>query len=166
MHKNLWRCPGSVWFFNCAYSKCIFLVRKVCCSYFRGMVLTLRVEMYRITQRLSHCFCKQNYMIILKKQPRPLADTRVNITLTLPWDGAPPRKGSPGGEKPRKRDSSLSGHWMGHLLSYSLSGGHDSAMLPINPRGLNGPLTSHFIFSSHMYFSLNTPTHYWSPMPN
>ena len=73
---------------------------------------------------------------------------------------------SPGGEKPRKRESSLSGHWMGHLLSYSLSGGHDGAMPPINPRGLNGPLTSHFIFSSHMYFSLNTPTHYWSPMPN
>ena len=65
-----------------------------------------------------------------------------------------------------KRDSSLIGHWMGHLLSYSLSGGHNGAMLPINPRGLNGPLTSHFIFSSHMYFSLNTPTHYWSPMPN
>ena len=65
-----------------------------------------------------------------------------------------------------KRDSSLSGHWMGHLLSYSLSGGHDGAMLPINLRGLNGPLTSHFIFSSHMYFSLNTPTYYWSPMPN
>ena len=41
-----------------------------------------------------------------------------------------------------------------HLLSYSLSGGHDGVMLPINPRGLNGPLTSHFIFSSHMYFSL------------
>ena len=32
-----------------------------------------------------------------------------------------------------KRGSSLSGHWMGHLLSYSLSGGHDGAMLPINP---------------------------------
>ena len=88
------------------------------------------------------------------------------ITLTLPWDGAPPRKGPPGGEKPRKRDSTLSGHWMGHLLSYSLSGGHDGAMLPINPRGLNGPLTSHFTFSSHVYLSLNTPTHYWSPMPN
>ena len=80
-----------------------------------------------------------------------------NITLTLPWDGAQPRKGPPG-QKPRKRDSSLSGHWMGHLLSYSLSGGQ--------LRGLNGPLTSHFIFSSHMYFSLNTPTHHWSPMPN
>ena len=66
----------------------------------------------------------------------------------------------------KKRESSLSGHWMGHLLSYSLSGGHDGAMPPINPRGLNWPLTSHFIFSSHMYFSLNTPTHYWSPMPN
>ena len=65
-----------------------------------------------------------------------------------------------------KRDSSLSGHWMGYLLNYSLSGGHDGAMLPINPRGLNGPLNSHFIFSSHMYFSLNTPTYYWSPMPN
>ena len=46
-----------------------------------------------------------------------------------------------------KRDISLSGHSMGHLLSYSLSGGHDGTMLPINPRGLNGPLTSHFIFS-------------------
>ena len=58
-----------------------------------------------------------------------------------------------------KQGSVLSGHWMGHLLSYSaLSGGHDGAMLPINPRGLKGPLTSHFIFSSHMYFSLNTPT--------
>ena len=34
-------------------------------------------------------------------------------------------------EKTRKRDGSLSGHWMGHLLSYSLSGGHDGAMLPI-----------------------------------
>ena len=65
-----------------------------------------------------------------------------------------------------KRGSVLSGHWMGHLLSYSLSGGHDGVMLPINPRGLNGPLTSHFIFSSHMYFSLNTPTYYWYPMPN
>ena len=75
-------------------------------------------------------------------------------------------KGGSGGQKPRKLDSSLSGHWMGHLLSYSLSGGHDGAMLPINPRGLNGPLTSHFTFSSHMYFSLNIPTHYWSPMPN
>ena len=89
-----------------------------------------------------------------------------SATLTLPWDGTPPWKGPPGGQKPRKRDSSLSGHWMGHLLSYSLSGGHDGAMLPINLRGLNGPLASHFIFSSHMYFSLNTPTHYWSPMPN
>ena len=68
-----------------------------------------------------------------------------------------------------KRDSSLSGHWMGHLLSYSLyslSGGHDGAMLPINQRGLNGPLTSHFMFSSHRYFSLNTPTYYWPQMPN
>ena len=65
-----------------------------------------------------------------------------------------------------KQGSSLSGHWMGHLFSYSLSGGHDGTILPINPRGLNGSLTSHFIFSSHMYFSLNTPTHYWSPMPN
>ena len=72
------------------------------------------------------------------------------ITLTLPWDDWRPRKGPPGGEKPRKRNSSLSGHWMGHLLSYSLSGGHDGAMLPINPRCLNGLLTSHFIFSSHM----------------
>ena len=59
-----------------------------------------------------------------------------------------------------KRDSSLSGHLMGHLLSYSLRGGHDGAMLSINPRGLNVFLTSHFIFSSHMYFPLDTPTHY------
>ena len=74
--------------------------------------------------------------------------------------GASRRRAAP------KRGSSLSGHWMGHLLSYSLSGGHDGAMLPINPRGLNGPLTSHFICSSHMYFSLNAPTHYWSSVPN
>ena len=48
MHKNLWRCPGSVWFLNCAYSKCIFLVRKVCRTNFRGMVSILRVEMNHI----------------------------------------------------------------------------------------------------------------------
>ena len=66
----------------------------------------------------------------------------------------------------RKRGSSLSGRWMDHLLNYSLSSGHGGAMLPNNPRGLNGPLTSHFIFSYHMYFSLNTPLYYWSPMPN
>ena len=65
-----------------------------------------------------------------------------------------------------KRGSVLNGHWIGHLLSYSLSGGHDGAMLPIYPRGLNGPLTSHFIFFYHMYFSLNTPTYYWYQMPN
>ena len=82
----------------------------------------------------------------------------IPITLTLPWDGAPPRKGSPGGEKPRKQDSSLSGHWMGHLLSYSLSGGHDGAMPPINLRGLNGPLTSHFIFFPHVFFTKYTNT--------
>ena len=86
--------------------------------------------------------------------------------LTLPWDGAPPQKGPPDGEPPWNRGSSSSGRWMGHLLSYSLSGGHDGAMLQISPRGLNGPLTSHFIFSSRMYFALNTPTHYCSPMPN
>ena len=74
--------------------------------------------------------------------------------------GASRRRATP------KRDISLSGHWMSHLLTYSLSGGHDGAMLPINQRGLNGPLTSHLIFFSHMDFSLNTPTHYWFPMPN
>ena len=63
-----------------------------------------------------------------------------------------------------KWGSYWSGRWMGHLLSYSLSGGHNGAMLPINLGGLNGPLTSHFIFSSHINFSLNTPTHYSSPM--
>ena len=58
----------------------------------------------------------------------------------------------------------------GEFLEWSLNGPPVElllgAMPPINPRGLNGPLTSHFIFSSHTYFSLNTPTHYWSPMPN
>ena len=48
---------------------------------------------------------------------------------------------------------------MGHLLSYSLSGGHDGAMLPINPRGLNGPLTGHFIFFlPHVFFTKYTNT--------
>ena len=85
--------------------------------------------------------------------------TETCITLTLPWDGAPPRKGPPGGQKPRKPDSSLSGHWMGHLLSYSLSGGHDGSMLPINLRGLNGPLTSqHDFFLPHAFFTKYTNT--------
>ena len=59
------------------------------------------------------------------------------ITLTLPCTtskGASRRRATP------KWDISLSGHWMGHLLSYSLSGGHDGVTLPINLRGLNGSL--------------------------
>ena len=56
------------------------------------------------------------------------------------------------------KTSSLSGRWMGHLLSYTMSGGHDCAMLPINPRGLNGPLTSHFCFPPTCIFTKYTNT--------
>ena len=59
------------------------------------------------------------------------------IDFALRWGTA--SKGASRRRIPPKRGSSLSRHWMGHLLSYSLSGGHDGAMLPINPRGLNGP---------------------------
>ena len=107
------------------------------------------------------------YLIWVSGEARCTAfcsDTLHYVYFAMRWSTA--RKEASRPRETPKRDSSLSGHWMGHLLSYSLSDGHDGAMLPINPRGLNGPLTSHFIFSSHMYFSLNTPTHYWSPMPN
>ena len=91
----------------------------------------------------------------------PKAGGKHYVNFAMRWgtasEGASRRRTTP------KRGSSLSGRWMVQLLSYSLSGGHDGAMLPINPRGLNGPLVSHFIFSSHMYFSLNAPTHYKSP---
>ena len=30
IHKNLWRCPGLVWFIKGTHSECLFLVRKVC----------------------------------------------------------------------------------------------------------------------------------------
>ena len=77
-YKNLWRSPGSVWFTNCMHSKCLFRVRKVCHTNYCGMVSSVQVEMYHTSWRFSHCYCKWNCTISLKKQPRPLADARIN----------------------------------------------------------------------------------------
>ena len=79
----------------------------------------------------------------------PHAPVWMHLNFAMRWGTA--SKGASSRRTTPKWDSSLSGRWMGHLLS----GGHDGIMLPINPRGLNGPF---YFFLPHVFFTKYTNT--------